>query len=211
MTLLLLVRHGQSTWNAAGRIQGWADPPLDDIGRQQARQLAQRLINESYNVAAIYTSPLARAWQTAEEVARPLKLVLHTDERLKENNVGQLTGLTGPEIEQQFPEWIAQFRQAGAEWVPPPGGEDREGFADRCVAAMTDIVARHPEQTVVVASHGGALGVYLAHLLEMPMHRHLPFQFDNASLSIVKVGGQRIRLVKFNDTSHLDNHKPEGP
>ena len=66
------------------------------------------------------------------------------------------------------------------------GGEDRDDFVQRAVAVMTDIVANHPEQTVAVVSHGGTLGVYLAHLLEMPIHRSLPFQFDNTSLSIVK-------------------------
>jgi alpha-ribazole phosphatase len=73
---------------------------------------------------------------------------------------------------------------------------------------MADIVANHPEQTVAVVSHGGTLGVYLAHLLEMPIHRRLPFQFDNASLSIVKVNERGVRLVKFNDTSHM-NHRTE--
>jgi broad specificity phosphatase PhoE len=205
MTQLLLVRHGQSTWNVQGRVQGWADPPLDDIGREQARRLARRLADERHDVAAIYSSPLARARQTAEEMARALKLILRTDDRLKENNVGQLTGLTGPEIEQQFPDWVAA-RQASQEWTSPPGGEDRDEFVSRCAAAMADIVANHPEQTVAVVSHGGTLGVYLAHLLEMPIHRRLPFQFDNASLSIVKVNERGVRLVKFNDTSHM-NHR----
>lgn len=203
MTQLLLIRHGQSTWNAEGRIQGWADPPLDEVGREQARKLARRLVSEGHGVTAIYSSPLARARQTAEEIARTLKLILQTDDRLKENNVGQLTGLSGPEIERQFPEWIARFHHPGREWVPPPGGEDRDAFVDRAVAAMASIVDRHPEQTVAVVSHGGTLGVYLAHLLEMPVHRRLPFQFDNASLSIVQVSEQRVRLVKFNDTGHL--------
>jgi broad specificity phosphatase PhoE len=203
VTQLLLIRHGRSTWNAEGRIQGWADPPLDDFGREQARRLAQRLADERHNVAAIYSSPLARARQTAEEIARMLKLVLQTDDRLKENNVGQITGLTGAEVEQQFPDWAALFHRSGNEWVPPPGGEDRDGLLKRAVAAMTDVVAHHPEQTVAVVSHGGTLGVYLGHLLEMQIHRRLPFQFDNASLSIVRVDERRVRLIKLNDTSHL--------
>ncbi len=205
MTQLLLIRHGQSTWNAVGRLQGWADPPLDEIGCEQARKLARRLADEGHGLAAIYSSPLARARQTAEEIARALKLILQTDDRLKENNVGQLTGLTGPEIDEQFPEWVALFRRPGNEWVQPPGGEDRDEFVNRAVAAMADVVAKHPEQTVAIISHGGTLGVYLAHLLGMPIHRRLPFQFDNASLSVVRVDNTetRVRLIKFNDTSHL--------
>lgn len=70
MTRLILVRHGQSTWNAQGRIQGWADPPLDDTGQEQARRLAQRLAAEEHTISALYSSPLLRARQTAEALVR---------------------------------------------------------------------------------------------------------------------------------------------
>lgn len=204
MTRLFLVRHGQSTWNAEGRIQGWADPPLDETGHEQARRLAVRLAAEEHGISALYSSPLLRARQTAEAVGLALELAVQTDDRLKENDVGLLAGLTGDEIERQFPEWIAA-RRASLEWVPPPGGEDRDAFAKRAVAVMCDIVTHHLDQTVAVVSHGGTLGVYLAHLLEMPIHRSLPFQFDNTSLSVVKVSERRVRLFKLNDTAHLAN------
>jgi broad specificity phosphatase PhoE len=204
MTKLILVRHGQSTWNAQGRIQGWADPPLDETGHEQARRLALRLAAEEHGISAIYSSPLLRARQTAEAVGLALELIVQTDDRLKENNIGLLAGLTGEEVEHQFPEWIAA-RRASLEWVPPPGGEDRDAFVKRAVAAMCDIVTHHPEQTVAIVSHVGTLGVYLAHLLEMPIRRSLPFQFDNASLSVVKVSERRVRLFKLNDTAHLAN------
>jgi probable phosphoglycerate mutase len=204
MMQLLLIRHAQSTWNAQGRIQGWADPPLSETGLDQARKLAQRLVADGHAVAAIYSSPLLRAWQTAEQLGQALGLSVQTDDRLKENDVGQLTGLTGMEVEQRFPEWMAA-RRASLEWVQPPEGEGRDHFASRAVAVMSDIVARHAGQTVAVVSHGGTLGIYLAHLLEMPIHRSLPFQFDNTSLSVVKVGEHRIRLLKLNDTAHLMN------
>jgi len=206
MTQLLLIRHGQSTWNAEGRIQGWADPPLSERGLGQARKLAQRLIAEGYPLAAIYSSPLLRARKTAEQVAQTLGLPVQTDERLKENGVGQFTGLTGQEVEQQFPEWVAARRSSPA-WIAPPDGEARDGFASRAAAVMAHIVANHSEQTVAVVSHGGILGAYLIHALEMSIHRSSPFQFDNASLSIVQVGEQRIRLLKLNDTAHLTNGK----
>jgi probable phosphoglycerate mutase len=205
MTQLLLIRHGQSTWNAIRRIQGWADPPLDDAGREQASKLASRLAAEEHNIAALYSSPLLRANQTAYAIGQTLGLIVQTDDRLKENNVGQITGLNDAEVNQRFPDWVAQFQQAGNEYITPPGGEDRDHFVQRATAVMADIVARHPDQTIAVVSHGGTLGVYLAHLLGMPIHRRLPFQFDNASLSIVRITERRVRLIKFNDTWHLAN------
>ena len=205
MTQLLLIRHGQSTWNAIGRIQGWADPPLDDAGGEQARKLASRLATEEHNIAALYSSPLLRASQTAEQIGQTLGLTVQTNDRLKENDVGQITGMNEAEINQRFPDWVAQFNRPGNEYITPPGGEERAHFVQRATAVMVDIVAGHPDQTVAIVSHGGTLGVYLAHLLEMPIHRRLPFQFDNASLSIVRVTERRIRLVKFNDTWHLTN------
>jgi alpha-ribazole phosphatase len=204
MTKLILVRHGQSTWNAQGRIQGWADPPLDETGHEQVRRLALRLAAEEHDISALYSSPLLRARQTAEAIGLTLELTVQTDDRLKENDVGLLAGLTGDEVERQFPEWIAA-RRSSLDWVPPPGGEDRDAFVERAVAVMRDIVTYHRDQTVAVVSHGGTLGVYLAHLLEMPLHRSLPFQFDNTSLSIVKVSERRVRLFKLNDTAHLAN------
>jgi probable phosphoglycerate mutase len=204
MTQLLLIRHAESMWNAEGRIQGWADPPLSETGLDQARKLAQRLVADGHAIAAIYSSPLLRAWQTAEQLGQAVGLPVQTDDRLKENDVGQLTGLTGPEVEQRFPEWVTA-RRASLEWVPPPEGEVWDHFVSRAVAVMSDIVAKHSGQTVAVVSHGGTLGVYLAHLLEMPLHRSLPFQFDNTSLSVVQVGEHRIRLLKLNDTAHLMN------
>ncbi len=204
MTQLFLIRHGQSTWNAQGRIQGWADPPLDEIGHDQAGKLAQRLRCEGHELAAIYSSPLMRARQTAEEIGRVFDLPVQTDDRLKEHGVGQLTGLTGVQVEEQFPNWVAA-RQGGHTWVVPPGGEDRDEFIWRVTTVMTDIINYHLDQTAAIVSHGGTLGVYLAHLLEIPIHRSLPFQFDNTGLSIIRFGKGRIRLVRLNDTGHLSN------
>ncbi len=204
MTRLILVRHGQSTWNAKGRIQGWADPPLDEIGHDQAGKLAERLRCEGHELTAIYSSPLVRARHTAEEIGRVFELPVQTDDRLKEHGVGQLTGLTGLQVEEQFPAWVAA-RQGGRVWVVPPDGEDRDEFIQRAVSVMTDIINNHLDQTVAVVSHGGTLGVYLAHLLEIPTYRSLPFQFDNTSLSIVRLSKGRVRLVRLNDTGHLSN------
>jgi len=102
MTFLFLIRHARSTWNAEGRMQGQADPPLDDVGREQARALAERLRGEPFR--AIYSSPQARARQTAEiAFARhnpPVPITF--DDRLKERDLGEWTGLTIAEVEARY-------------------------------------------------------------------------------------------------------------
>lgn len=198
---LFLVRHGESLGNAAQRIQGLNDEPLTGLGRAQARALAQRLGN-GYEIRAIYASPLSRARETAEIVAAPLALTVTCEDRLREYDCGVVTGLCWEEVQSQYPE-IAQ-RWAEDSWrVPIPGEEGIDVFQGRVWAAMADIVGRHAgDDTVVVVAHGGTLSVYLAGLLEMDVRKRQPWQFDNASLSIVALGGARPRILLLNDTCH---------
>jgi probable phosphoglycerate mutase len=200
MTRLILIRHGRSTWNTARRIQGWADPPLDDLGRQQARRLVERVRTEAPVV--VYTSPLQRARETAEIIARALGVPVLPDERLKEHGVGDLTGLTWEEVVAQYPD-VAQLWAEASERVEIPGEEENASFRARVVAAFDDIVARHTDGPVGVVTHGGTLGTYLNHLIGLP-NRFSPFRFGNGSLSIVEVDPVRPRVVLLNDTCHLE-------
>ena len=138
MTELLLVRHGETDWNAEGRLQGHTDRPLNDYGRRQARELADRLAGE--RVDAIYASDLSRARETAEIVGQRLGLTVVVDPALREKNWGNWEGLTGDE-------------RAAIEFV----GESTEEHRDRVMAAVRRIVERHPSQRIVVVTHGGSL------------------------------------------------------
>ena len=111
MTRLLLIRHGRSTWNADKRIQGQADPPLDEVGREQARRLAERLRGDP--PVALYTSPLQRARETAEIVGQALDVPVVPDGRLKEYDVGAITGLTWEQVVEQHPD-VAHACASGA-------------------------------------------------------------------------------------------------
>ena len=102
MTTILLVRHGETDWNLERRWQGHIDRPLNDVGRAQARALADRLDSEPF--AAVYSSDLARARETAEIVAAAHGLPVHLDPRLREADVGEWSGLTADEIERRYPE-----------------------------------------------------------------------------------------------------------
>lgn len=197
---LYLVRHAESTWNAEGRVQGQADPPLSERGLAQAERLAERFRGEP--IDALYSSPLERARQTAERIAEATALETQIDDRLKEHNMGLFTGLVWREIVEQFPEFARAWMERAMDM---PGGEKQAAFHMRATGVMQDIAARHPDGRIVVVSHGGILGEYLAHLLGLDPERRPPFRFDNASVSVVEVGGPlpTLRVHRLNDVSHL--------
>jgi broad specificity phosphatase PhoE len=197
---LILIRHGESTWNDEGRIQGWTDCPLSERGLRQAEKLANRLAD--LPIAALYTSSLRRALETADIVGRTLDLPLMVDERLKEYSVGDLEGLTVEEVKQQYPS-IYQSWWETTDWTPLPGEEGRDVFAQRVEAAMADIVARHPQETVAVVTHGGVIGIFLAELLGLGWGERLPFVFDNTSLSLIELDDHQTRIRSLNDICHL--------
>jgi len=195
---LYLVRHAESTWNAEGRVQGQADPPLSERGLTQAAQLAYRFRGDT--ITALYASTLQRARQTAERIAKAADLPVRFDDRLKEHNLGLFTGLIWTEIVAQYPEFAKSWMEQALDM---PGGEKHVAFRRRAAGVMQDIVAQHSEGKIVVVSHGGILGEYLAYLLGLDPDRRHPFRFDNASVSIVEVGGVMSRLHRLNDVSHL--------
>ncbi len=201
---LLLIRHGESVANTEGRIQGQLDSPLSDRGRAQAHALARRLVREGWLVSAIHSSDLARAAETAEILAAGLDAPMVLDERLREYGVGVLTGVVWQEVEFLYPEIWHGLRHNPL-WTAIPGEEGNEVLHARLAAALTDIRSRHREQeTVALVSHGGSLGMILAHLLGLDPMRPKPFRFDNASLSVVEFRPRGPVLACLNDTGHLD-------
>ncbi|MFM7618011.1 MAG: histidine phosphatase family protein [Actinomycetes bacterium] len=141
---LLVVRHGQSTWNAAGRWQGRADPALTDLGERQAADAALHVgpIDE------VWTSDLARARRTAEIVAEHLGLVVRVDPRLAERDAGEWEGLTRDEIEAGWPGWLAEHRR-------PAGFEPDDVVAARGIEVLTELAGRAGR--LLVVSHSGVI------------------------------------------------------
>jgi broad specificity phosphatase PhoE len=180
VTSLLLVRHAQSEWNAAGRWQGWADPPLTALGRAQAEEAGERLRRTAPPIDRAVSSDLDRARTTASIVAgiagtpelvgrSPL---VEEVSGLREFDVGQWSGLTRAEITAEWPKTLAAW-DAGA-LDATPGGEPRADFDARVQAAVIQIIAAHPGQRVLVVAHGGVvhsigkwLGLPLAHVLHI--------------------------------------------
>ncbi len=200
MTTLMLIRHGRTAWNAEGRWQGQADPPLDAIGLQQAEALAAHLKAEP--ITAIYSSPQIRARQTAEALAAALPpgVPVILDDRLKERNIGAWEGLTMAEVHERFPDgYHPEWWINGA-----PGGENLAELTARTAAAFGEIAAAHPEAAIAVVSHGGALNAYLFDLLQIAPGKRVTFRFDNTALARISVSPGRVHLISLGEAPYLN-------
>ena len=152
MARLLLVRHGESTWNARGRWQGWADPPLSDLGRAQAEAAAPA----AAPVDAVVSSDLRRSRVTAELMAALLEVgPVHVEPGLRERDVGEFTGLTRAEIEERWPGVLSNVAASIAR--DPRFGETVEVLAARVHASLARLAATFAGQRVLVVTHGGVV------------------------------------------------------
>ena len=156
MTTILLARHGETDWNRENRWQGWADPPLNDTGRAQARALAEQLRTTPFD--AVYSSDLQRARETAEIAAELHDLPVVTDPGLREIDVGSWSGLTRPEIEERFP---------GGE---RPDGETREQHLNRVLGAVEQIARANHGRRILLVTHGGTMRALRSHTSDEPFH-----------------------------------------
>src|ERR1043166_729544 len=157
MAEVLLARHGETDWNRENRFQGHADPPLNELGREQAAELATLLAGEE--LAAVYSSPLQRAFETARVVAEPHGLAAAPVEGLKEVDVGSWQALTRGEIEQRFPEQFRRWLDHERGW---DDGESYEEMVARVVAALEELAARHEGERIAAVTHGGPIRAALA-------------------------------------------------
>ena len=196
--LLYCIRHGESAFNAEGRIQGHLNVPLSELGRRQGEALAQTLAG--LPIRAVYSSPLARALDTAEPIARALGLDVQVEPELIEIRVGIFQGNRRDELERIYPAEFARWKSGDPDFVIP-GGESRRELMRRGTAAIRAIAARTHDRVVVV-SHGAILAAALKTLLEIPARRN-PFLLENASISRVEIDGDLVRLHSLNQVDHL--------
>jgi broad specificity phosphatase PhoE len=169
MARLLLIRHGETDWNRAGRWQGHADVPLSDQGRVQASALGERLRALGEAFEAIYTSDLARARDTAEAIATALGLRPTEDPAWREMDLGRWSGSSRDEIRELYAdEWR---RIAAGEDLPRGGGETLAAFGARVGQALERLAALHAGRLVAVVTHGGTIRIALLHALGLPLTR----------------------------------------
>jgi broad specificity phosphatase PhoE len=157
MTTLFVARHGQTAWNREHRWQGWADPSLNAAGREEAMKLGEALAGSG--IDAVLSSDLCRAAETAEIAAARLGLPVELDERLREVDVGEWSGLTSVEVEARFPEGYRRRREGRTGWEQ---GEELDTMAERVVSALLEIAERLAGRRVLVVTHGGPVRATLA-------------------------------------------------
>jgi broad specificity phosphatase PhoE len=201
MPLLLLVRHGETAWNAEHRWQGHYDAPLSPKGRAQAAALAARLALEQ--PGGLYSSDLPRARETAEEIARTTGLQPAYDERWREVDVGEWVGLAPEEVKARHPEGFARWLAGGTGWEQ---GETYPQMAERGLAAASDVVAANlgSSAPIVCVTHGGIIRSLVMHVLGMPPPaRRLLSTGPTATITAIDATAPVWRLRSFNDAGHL--------
>ena len=206
MGRLLLVRHGETPWNADGRIQGHSDVALSERGKQQALLIAERLAN--VHIDAAYSSDLIRCRDTAKVILERHNIPLHTTLSLRERFYGVFEGLTVEERQVHFPELFAASVVNDLDFAPTDGESPRETLI-RMTPAIDEIRQRHADETALVVGHGGSLRAAIIALMALPAESTWSFVMGNCSLSVFDTYPNNTVMLLYNDTSHL-NHLGAG-
>lgn len=200
-TRVLAIRHGETDWNVAGRVQGQLDIGLNATGRWQVRRLRQALADE--RIAAVYASDLARAFETAQALQCGGGAAIVPDSGLRERHFGVFQGLTFDQVSERWPEQAQRWRRRdpafGAE-----GGETLREFYARSVATATRLAALHPGQTIALVSHGGVLDCLYRAATRIPLEAPRSWKVGNAGINRLLYSPEGFTLIGWSDTQHLD-------
>ena len=201
-TRFYLIRHGETDWNKAGRYQGRTNIDLNAEGREQARLLGERF--RFLPLDALYVSPLNRAVETANEVARTTGITPVTDEHFIEINFGEWEGHTIEELSEKFGTAYTDFFKDPFDH-PVPGEGSFQNAMDRAIEGFNILAKRHQGQNVAIISHGGLLRVMLVGLLEMSDAFYRKTWMTNTSVTMLDVmpDGRKL-LMTLNDKAHLE-------
>lgn len=199
-TNIILIRHGETDWNAAGRIQGHLPVPLNARGAAQAEALAVHLRDVPFD--AIYSSDLLRARQTAALIAELSGHEIHDDERLREWDLGILAGMLRVEAERDYPQAARIYREYRVDETIPGGESIRQRF-ERVTGAVGDISTRHRRETVLVVSHGGPLGDCYRRAVGKGVEERIKVDLFNASINWIRIDGDEWSLKSWAQVEHL--------
>ncbi len=200
MTTIYLIRHGEAEGNLYRRCQGHYNSLITDNGYRQIEALARRFAG--IPIDAVYSSDLLRAMTTARAIYQTKNLPLHIDPRLREIGVGIWEDVPWGNLERESPASMARFSACDEAWSVE-GGESYPVVRARMLAALSEIAARHPEQTVAVVSHGSAIRAVVSHYMGLPT-QGIP-HCDNTAVACLQVENGVFRVVYQGDNSHLSD------
>ena len=200
LTRVILVRHGQTKWNVELKYQGHSEIELTPTGLQQAELVAARLAKEP--IAAVYSSDLGRALMTAQRIAAVHSLSVTPVKGLREYCFGEWEGLTYQQISARWPDISVNFFK-NPDDVRVPGGESFGEVKARGEASVQQLVAQHPDQTIVLVSHGGTIRTILCAALGLHLNRVWSIRQDNTAVNIIEYNGEAVTVTLVNDIHHL--------
>ena len=195
-----MIRHGETAWNAEGRVQGQTDVALSAAGEAQARSLVAALAGERF--AALYASDLTRVRQTAAPAARALGLEVRLDAGLRERHYGKFEALTYAEARERHPADYQRFKDKEPDY-DFGSGESLLGFNARAIACIAGIARRHAGETVLVFTHGGVLEMVHRHARGTGLSAPRDFEIPNAAINWVEVGAARWEVLAWAERGHL--------
>jgi len=203
-TRLCIIRHGETAWNAEGRVQGQTDVPLSEVGRAQARAVAGALsAPASERFAALYASDLVRVTQTAAPASERLGLRVRLDARLRERHYGVFETLTYADAKERFPEEYGRFKLRDPDYDFGTG-ESLSGFYTRAIECLNALVARHAGESILVFTHGGVLEMAYRHATGKPLSTRRDFDIPNAALNWIEASPGGWSVEAWADCSHLE-------
>ena len=201
-TRIILIRHGETAWNASSRIQGHTDVGLNDLGRLQAAAAAQALL-QGEPLAAIVSSDLSRAQQTAQIASDVMGVPVTPNSAWRERAFGEFEGETFDDILARWPDEAQRWRKRDPDWHAPGGGESLRQLSARIRQALNTTGAQHAGQLIAIFTHGGVLD--MVHRLATGQDLNAPrtWQLANAAINRLLWTPESLHIVGWDDQQHL--------
>ena len=199
-TEIILIRHGETEWNSQQRMQGHSNSDLSSVGQAQIQALGQWMKNVPFDL--IYSSDSLRAKQTAEAITQFSGHELKIDLRLREKNLGVFEGLTSEEARERHPEVFRLFKTAGSKYVIDEG-ESTQQLQDRALEIVEEIRIKHPEERVLLVTHGGFIRVVMKHSLGLSLESPTRFLIRNTGVFRL-VWEDKWIVSQMGGVSHLE-------
>jgi 2,3-bisphosphoglycerate-dependent phosphoglycerate mutase len=200
MTRFIVIRHGETHWNLAARVQGHLDSELTPAGIEQADAIARRLAREPFDL--LVSSDLGRAHETARRIAKASGHAIRLDPRFRERHFGAGAGLTYAEIDRLYPDAFTRSREIDPDYAIP-GGESRRAFQERVALAFAALAAEEPGKRITVVTHGGVLGALYRHIHGIAVATPHRIAITNASYNAITLDAGRWSVDAWADTAHL--------